>query len=521
MFTKNLLLISVCTASLMMTGCATKKIANSDVFDSLANEKAEQFAGDSEKALNDAENAYTQAKKDELDFYAPLHMQELRDTLKKARTVELEGNADETIRVSAKVMALAEAGLKNKQKVEALLPALITQKNTLDEIKANNILPSDYQSAMDDFKELISLIEAGEETKATQGSQAVLAELQELELNTMLAQHWQPAKDTLDKAEDEDADSNAVKTYEYAEQLVDTAERQIRQNYTDRELTAKTGKDALRAAQHALFIGREVTTLVKMNSAQAEDVALKFEDYLGDIGAAIRADDVRHMSLQDQTLALKQYAEEQNEKVAAQYKKQIADLNGQLEKLLAQQIAANSQEAEKEMVAEAPAEPVAEKPAEPVAEAPAEHVAETPAEPVAETPAEPVAETPAEPVAETPAEPAVETPAEPVAETPAEPAVETPAEPVAETPAKPVAETPAEPVAETPAKPVAETPVEPVAEAPAKPVAETQAEPVAEAPAEPVAETSAEPVSEAPADPEPVVEAPEPAAEPVATTPAS
>ena len=497
MLNKNLLLISVCTASLMMAGCATKKIANSDVFDSLANEKAEQFAGDNEKALNDAENAYTQAKKDELDFYAPLHMQELRDTLKKARATELEGNAQQTIQVSSKVMALAEAGLKNKQKVEALLPELIAQKNTLDAIKANNILPSDYQSAMEDFKELISQIEAGEETKASQGSRAVLAELQELELDTMLAQHWQPAKDTLDKAEDEDADTNAVKTYEYAEQLVDRAERQIRQNYTDRELTAKTGKDALRAAQHALYIGREVTTLVKMNEAQAEDVALKFEDYLGEIGGAIRAADVRHMSLQDQTLALKQYAEEQNEKVAAQYKKQIADLNSQLENLMAEQIAAHSEQpAEKAEQAEVATEQAEETITEQVAETPAESVTEeTPAEPVAEPPAESEAEAPAEPIAETPAEPAVEAAAEPVSETPAEPVVEAAAEAVSETSAEPVVEAPAESVAETPA--------EPLVEAPAEPVSETSAEPVVEAPAEPIAATPAEPVAEVPASDKP------------------
>lgn len=228
MFRNKFLLTAILAATLATTGCANKKIANQDAFDSLASEKAEQFAGDTEKALANAEAAYSQAKADDLDFYAPLHMMQLRETLKKARTLELEGKSEETIQVSAKVVTLAEAGTKNKLKVESLLPALIQQKVILDDIKSANILPGDYKSAMEDFKELISLIEAGDDAKASKDSEGVLNDLKEIELNTMLTQHWQPAKDTLEKAEDEDADSNAVKTFEYADNLVENAERIIK-----------------------------------------------------------------------------------------------------------------------------------------------------------------------------------------------------------------------------------------------------------------------------------------------------
>lgn len=328
-----------CLIALLNSGCANKQIAYQETFESLANETAESFAGDSERALNEAEQAYKAANNAELDFYAPLHMQQIRDSLKQARSLELEGNSDATIQMSAKVVALYEAGKRNKAKVEALLPALIQQKNTLDEIKANNILPGDYRDGMDDVKELISLIEAGEEVRAAKESGAVLADLQRIERDTMLRQHWFPARETLDKAEDEDADNNAAQTFASAEQLVDDAERIIRQSYSDRRLVEKTGKQALRAAQHALFIGREVSLLVKMTHAQAEQAALKFENYLGQIGSVIDAQDLRHMSLEDQTLALKQYAGEQAGKISAEYQKQIKALNALIAKLQRQQMA--------------------------------------------------------------------------------------------------------------------------------------------------------------------------------------
>ena len=332
-------------ASLIISGCANKQIANQAQVNSIANEKAEQFLGDNERALNDAEAAYKKAKQAELEFYAPLHMEQVRTTLKQARTLELQGKQDESIQACAQVVALAEAGLTNKTKTEALLPDLIQQKSILDEIKAERIVPKHYQAGIEDFKELIHLIEAGEETKIAKASQSVLAELKDIELNTMLVKHWQPARDTLDKADNEDADSNAKKTFDYAEALVEQNEALIRQHYTDRELVAKAGKDALRAAQHSLYIGREVTLLFQMNKPRAEQAALTFEDHLHNIGSALNADDLRHMSLQDQTLALKQLAAEQEMRIAARYQKQIAELEAYIEEMEKQQSPAQAEAA--------------------------------------------------------------------------------------------------------------------------------------------------------------------------------
>jgi len=481
----NLLLSAILTATLVTTGCAAKKIANQDAFDTLANQKAEQFAGDSEKALKKAEEAYIKAKEAELDFYAPLHMEQLRETLKKARTVELEGNTKETIQVCAKVVALYEGALKNKEKVGTLLPALIEQKNILDDIKSMNILPSDYQSGMDDFKELISLIEAGEQDKANKDSAAVLKDLQEIELDTMMTQHWQPAKDTLDKAEDEDADTKAAITYEHAEQLVDSSEQQIHLHYKDHELVTKTGKEALRAAQHALYIGREVSTLIRMNETQAETAALKFESYLADIGSAIHAEDVRFMSFQDQTLALKQHAEAQNEKATAPYKLQIVELNNQLKQLKAADQTNNSSP---EVIAppSVRTEATAALPVEPSTKKSVETPTEQAVEPVTETTETANSEVPAEPITEAPSQPATEMQLD-EAEDPSESLVETP-EPKDEEPAK--TEKPAEPVVETPAEPESETPNE--AESENKPVADTSTKPVDEEPAEPSADNTAQ-----------------------------
>ena len=95
MFSRNILFLSVISAALLFSGCANKQIANQAEVDSAANEKVEQFLGDNERALNDAELAYKKAKQAELDFYAPLHMEQIHNTLKSAQSLELEGKQQE------------------------------------------------------------------------------------------------------------------------------------------------------------------------------------------------------------------------------------------------------------------------------------------------------------------------------------------------------------------------------------------------------------------------------------------
>ena len=302
----------------LLSGCAAQRIANEDSLSQATNEKVRELGNDSERALSQAEAAYATANSEELSFYAPLHMEQMQQALKQARSHELAGDAQASIESSARVMSLLDSALKNKTRAQSALSPLFSQKAVLDDIKAGSVMSARYQREMKELRSLISMIEAGESDKVIDKSAGVLKSLQQLELDTMLRLHWQPANETLEKADDEDADTHAPATFSDAELQVEKAAQTIRRHYQDRALTESTGKEALRAAQHALYIAREAKNITRLDSAQAEQAALEFEGYLHQLSMTLGAGDMRHMALKDQTLAIVQYAEEQERRNAAQ-----------------------------------------------------------------------------------------------------------------------------------------------------------------------------------------------------------
>ncbi len=302
----------------LLSGCAAQRIANEDSVSQATTEKVSELGNDSERALSQAEAAYATASSEDLSFYAPLHMEQIQQALKQARSHELAGDAQASIESSARVLSLLDSALKNKARAQSALSPLFAQKAVLDEIKAGSVMSARYQREMKELRSLISMIEAGESDKVIDKSAGVLKSLQQLELDTMLRLHWQPANETLEKADDEDADTHAPATFSDAELQVEKAAQTIRRHYQDRALTESTGKDALRAAQHALYIAREAKNITRLDSAQAEQAALEFEGYLHQLSMTLGAGDMRHMALKDQTLAIVQYAEEQARRNAAQ-----------------------------------------------------------------------------------------------------------------------------------------------------------------------------------------------------------
>jgi len=499
----------------LLGGCASKQLADQDALSAMASAKASELGDDSALALDKAQTAYRTATTEELAFYAPLHMQQLEAALKEAQQADLAGNSGQSIQASARVLTLLENGQKNKATARQLLAPVFKQKEVLDGVKAGNVLPGPYNDRMDDLKDLIVMIESGDSSRAQEKSVPLLTSLQELERDTMLALYWQPAAETLDKAEDEDADVQAPQTFAGAEEKVEQAEVFIRQHYHDRAQAEATGLQALRLAQHALFIAREAQKLQKLNAETAEQAALKQEDLLHQIATTAGAGDLRHMAFRDQTLAIIQYIQEEQRsratrnKAAATAAEQAAAPQSTDSEATGPEAAGAEEAAEESDAAPADVQPAAETPAadEPAAATPAMEEA-----PATQGTSAPIAEpTATDPVA------AGQSTAEQSATEPAETAADgaVTEQPAAEAP---MPETPAadQAVTEQPSTEVPATDAQPAAEQPAtdSPAAEEAAGAEAEAPpAEQPAET---PAAEAPATEAPAAETPAATEQPAA-----
>lgn len=330
---RTLLYTMLLSVLIVSTGCASKRLAQDENFDQSALEKASEFSGDSERALVEAEVKYEAAINSDMDFYAPLHMEQARNTLAKAREAELKGLLSDSLIASAKVITLLQLAEDNKKKVEVLLKPLLVQKTALEELNAAKVLPDQYIDRLADIKELVAKIEQDKESITPSEITSALIDLQQLELNTLLEIHWQPAKDALEKAEDEDADTNAPMSFQIAEELVEQAEKDIRAQYENRELVKEKGLAALRSSQHALYVARDAEQLLKLNNKRAEEAVLNFEALLAQIGNTLNAKDFRHMALQDQATALGQHAETQASRLIAPLQNRITELENTIKEL--------------------------------------------------------------------------------------------------------------------------------------------------------------------------------------------
>jgi hypothetical protein len=328
--TRPFLLNLVFFAVLIITGCAHSSRTPDAQLERLTLETLE-LTNTSERAIAAAESRYETAVKANMYFYAPLSMQQADDTLALAREAEIKGLQSDSIIASAKVISLLDLAETNKEKVNTILLPLLQQKHVLEELNSPRVLPTEFNDQLTDIKSLIRKIEDGADNIPPSKVEITLVGLKKLELNTLLEIHWQPAKNTLTKAKNENADNNAPASFALAKKLIDDAERDIRTQYSDRALVTKKGLAALRASQHALYTGRDAVQLLKLNHQNAEEAVLRFKSLLDQIGATLKAPDFRHMALQDQATALAQSAETQASRLIAPLQKRIAALEKQLE----------------------------------------------------------------------------------------------------------------------------------------------------------------------------------------------
>jgi hypothetical protein len=320
--------LTVLLGVILLTGCSVKPVVNSDQFQPIILEGGE-LTTESEKVLFEAETQFDKAVNSNLEFFSPASMEEATNLLYIARDYELKGLQDDSLVAAKKTLNQLKIANNNKAKVDNTLQPLLQQIQVLEELNCPLVLPLKYNKSLAVIKDLIREIETDGNIIQDDVIEKSLKDLQQLELETLLAIHWLPAKNTLAKAKAERANINAPVSYTVAKERVAQAKIDISNNIKDRELVASSGTNALRTAQHVLYLARDAELLDQLSKKQAESVALQIEELLQKIVLALKIQDVRHMSLLDQANAIAQAAETQASRLMAPLQAKIAELEKQ------------------------------------------------------------------------------------------------------------------------------------------------------------------------------------------------
>jgi len=294
-------------SALLLSACASKQIAISESVQQRAAQEASSATISPEQAIESAEEKLSDAKAAELEFFAPLHLVQAQESITQAREYLIEPPED--IKNAALMAAIAaqnfiEDAYKNKVTVQANLKEALRHKDILIELKTPSLLADDYQSLMEDFVDLVILIEKGKTAEAVSDQVALLADMSELEIKTLKNIHLTEAEAFYEKADDIDADEYAELSFDKAGQVLDASNNFIQKNYRDRKGVKKAGEEALWATKRAYYVALESEKVIRMEPENSEKHILLMVDLLNSINQKAYGEDLEPQKLYSATEAL-------------------------------------------------------------------------------------------------------------------------------------------------------------------------------------------------------------------------
>lgn len=314
-------LLTVILAAVLFSACASKQIAGSAALEEKAKQLVKTTKLTPQEAFIEANEAIKTATQEELQFFAPLHMEQAREGLALAqKLLKKKGKEKETIQQSFKVKQLVDNGIQIKQQVNSLLALSLKQLLTLNEVGSPKILPGDYQDVYEDMIDLIKDIERGSTDVAIKNQADLLKDMTALEIETVRVKYMVPVETMLERAEDSDAQKLAEKTFEHAEKEIETAHKFIDTHYRDHQAVEKTSQAAMRAAKHAYIVATEVPALEGMKPEQAEQRILFVESLLERIARNLDTVELMGNSLHDQSVMIADQVEKLRDEIQRLHK---------------------------------------------------------------------------------------------------------------------------------------------------------------------------------------------------------
>ncbi|NOZ36507.1 MAG: hypothetical protein GXP11_00280 [Gammaproteobacteria bacterium] len=294
--------IGIAVLTLFLSACASPQIANIKYIDDAVVEQAAKTKQTPQQVCETASMAIAKANKEEFNFFAPLHLEQASDNLKKGqKEIKTEKTLAEGVKDCFKVNQLIDNGMVIKAKVKSSLSDALAELDMLKKVDEEKKFTRDIQNYVDDVIDLVKEIEEGKMNQAMQGQAELLKEMQELEINIVLNKNLRPVEAMLERADDADAKELAKKTFEKAETELESARKFIRVYYRDNEQVEKVSAIAMRKARHAYYVAKEVETLTELKPKAAEEKVLYIESLLERINKKFNENKITGYSLYEQT----------------------------------------------------------------------------------------------------------------------------------------------------------------------------------------------------------------------------
>ena len=274
-------LLAVLCVALVVSGCANSKIANSDALAQAAANAAQNAERSLDEVIHDSALALAEALNEGLEFYAPLHLDQAKSALDKAKKLNREKAKPEDLSQAMvealKVEKLLQAGRQNRDKVEKLLAKALDHKAVLEELGTDKVLPKEYSKGMSMLTDVIRDVEGGLLDKVEAGQSKVLAYFNEIEADTLRVQWLSKAENMLGQAKDIDADDYAPVSFKEAERAYERADDFIGKSFRDRDGVQQVCAHAYNKAAKAYHLAQEVKKVAGKKEKDIEQYMLSVQ----------------------------------------------------------------------------------------------------------------------------------------------------------------------------------------------------------------------------------------------------
>ena len=310
----------------LLSGCAslpdTQQIEQSAEIN--ANGSKKQLTSLMQKAKVDLKKGNSQ----DLAFFAPSYLEQATQSMGKAEEKQLAGDSIEAKRYAIQASKYVNAGLGVKKTVKTTLKKALKHRETLTTLKANEHYPEENKAVEQGFLELVQMIEQQEVNAAREQQTELIEKMRALEVKAVSYIHLSQAEEIYQQALLLGAVELAPSTLKETDQVLNNSRQLISQNPKDKKRILKQAKASTFAAERLYHITRLAKRYAVAEQSQTEALLLDQEKGLSRVQKALKIEDIRNLSFNDQSLVL----EERSKEVRAIAKGELVKSNRRITK---------------------------------------------------------------------------------------------------------------------------------------------------------------------------------------------
>ncbi len=224
------------------------------------NEKTQlqELAQELHKAMNE----------DQLPFYAPVSLEEAQDALHDAQEAKLK---NEQLLYYLQAKKALKHGYDTKKLVQQYLADLADIKQRMDKQRTKEIYPDRYEDFLDDYDDLIKMIDKEELQDVLEDKKEVLKNAQDLYGDAVVFRNINKAALILDSMDDEDLNELAPKLYEKAQRVYEQTRLKIKSDPDNTQLIETIAQHANETALYAQTIANDVRRFRELPKDEQEN----------------------------------------------------------------------------------------------------------------------------------------------------------------------------------------------------------------------------------------------------------